>query len=169
MWKWEVWRGYLISFWTQLIVVVHNKWMLGTALAASWGLTSYITDNRRYIVVVVLCIGFDWICAVVLAFKAGTFKLAKSGKIIVKVAVYSFIMLLIHQVVKIEDTTGFFGEMLKMLEAVGFWFIILGEGGSAIKKANEIYPNKLSQFLIALIDNFEKKAWEKAGLEKKQI
>lgn len=158
-----------MSFWTQLVIVVHNKWMLGTALAASWGLTDYITDNKRYIVVVAFCIGADWFCAVWLAFKTDTFDYMKSGKIIVKIAVYALIMFLVHQVVSIEDKEGFFGEMLHMLEALAFWFIILGEGGSAVKKADKLYTNKLTQFLIALIDSVEKKAWEKAGIEKKQI
>ena len=169
MWKWGVWKGYLVSFWTQLVIVVHNKWMLGTALAASWGLTDYVTDNKKYIVVALLCIGFDWASAVVLALKDGTFEYLKSGKILIKVAVYGFIMLIIHQVVQIEDTSGFLGGMLSYLEALAFWLIIVGEGGSGLKKAHKVYPNKLSEFLIALIDSVEKKAWEKAGLEKKQI
>jgi len=118
---------------------------------------NYYGKYHMFIEALLVCILADSIFGVWLAYKKKLFEWVKAVKILEKMVVYGFYLLIIHFVSRIEyiqqygDWVGYFTNFIYTL-------MILNEGRSAFKNGNEVYPNKIFGVVVKAFDLIEGKA-----------
>jgi hypothetical protein len=139
------------------ILKLLNSPTIVASLAVSSVFLNYYARYDMFIQALLVCILADSLFGVWLAYKNKSFEWNKAMKIIEKIVVYSFYLLIVHFVSRINFIAQF-DDYVSYLTSFIYTLMITNEGRSAIKNGNRVYPNKVAGSVVRVFDIIEGKA-----------
>lgn len=118
---------------------------------------NYYGTYEMFIEALLICIFADSVFGIWLAYKQRAFEWHKAIKIVEKIVVYAFYLLIVHFVSRIEWVHQF-DEAVKYFTNFIYTLMIVNEGRSAVKNGNVVYPNRIASVIVKWFDVIEGKA-----------
>jgi len=136
-----------------IVKVLSNPLLLITAGIGGF-LSVYFDNYGPFIEALLVCIFADSLFGVYLAYKKQAFKWEKAMKIVEKMVVYAFYLWIIYVVSKVPFIQNY-GDWIAYFTSFIYSLMILNEGRSAFKNGNQVYPNRIAGWVVAVFDKIE--------------
>jgi len=117
---------------------------------------NYYSSYEMFIEALLICIFADSVFGIWLAYKVKAFEWSKAVKIVEKIVVYAFYLLIVHFVSRIEWIHQF-DDAVKYFTNFIYTLMIVNEGRSAVKNGNIVYPNRIASVIVKWFDVIEGK------------
>lgn len=142
------------SIFKMLANIFSSPYLFIPTLSSIVLIDGYFSNYKPFIDALAICILADSVFGVWIAIRENKFKLSKSFAIVQKIVVYSFYLLIIHYISKLDWISEFDITVLYITKFV-FTAMILTEGKSAVENGNSLFPNKIAGTIVWFFEKIE--------------
>lgn len=157
--------GVTLGFLKMLFAIFTTPKLFAPTFLGLW-YTGYFVSYTNFLQALGVCILADSVFGVWIAIKNKTFEMSKSFSIIQKIVVYSFYLIIVHYITRLDWIIGFDVTVVYLTRFI-LTAMILEEARSATRNGNILFPNAIAGRIVWFFDKIEGRMNDKVNKDNK--